>query len=523
MQGNPIHPSVDFRPPKNMNVLLLYPSFPETFWGFKHALRFIRKKASLPPLGLLTVASMLPPTWHLRLVDLNVRSLTKEDLDWADLAMISAMIAQKETTKALIARCHEAGLTVVAGGPLFTGEPDTFPEVEHLVLGEAEVSLAPFIEDYLAGKARHRYEATRLPEVKESPVPAWPLVKLANYASACVQYSRGCPFDCEFCSVTAMFGHRPRVKSATQIIAELGSLWEHGWRGTVFFVDDNLIGNKRALKEELLPALLQWRKTGRNFNFYTEASINLADDEELTAMMVAAGFDQVFVGIETPAADGLKECHKVQNQGRNLLADIQKLQNAGLEVQGGFIVGFDADEVSIFQRQLDFIQKSGIVTAMVGILQTLPGTKLHDRLRQEGRLLAQPSGNNSDGTIDFITRMNPEVLRTGYRHLMENLYRPGAYYQRANLFLSRFRGRLQGNAFSFGNLLAFSRASVRLGILGRERFHYWWFLLRTLLLRPGKFSLAVKLAILGFHFRQCCRRLLGSIPEVPEAAPLRRV
>ena len=493
-----------------MNVLLLYPSFPETFWGYKYALSFIGKKAALPPLGLLTVASMLPKTWSLRLVDLNVRSLKKSDLAWADMALISGMIAQKSSAKELVARCQAAGLCVVAGGPLFTVGPEAFPEVEHLILDEAESSLAAFLADFAQGCAAHVYRASELPSCESSPVPSWELVKPGHYASACVQYSRGCPFDCEFCSVTALFGHRPRVKSPVQVIAELDRLWETGWRGSVFFVDDNLIGNKRALRDNLLPALQAWRKTGRHFTFYTEASINLADDDELIQQMVRAGFDQVFIGIETPDSASLVECHKVQNQGRDLLADIWKLQGAGLEVQGGFIVGFDSDAVSIFQRQMEFIQNSGIVTAMVGILQTVPGTKLHERLAREGRLLHAPSGNNSDGTINFVTHMSPQLLRDGYRQLMRRLYKPGPYYQRVGLFLSQFRGRLQGGSFRLRNLLAFARASVRLGILGSERFHYWWLILRTLCLRPRLFPLSVKLAILGFHFRQSCARLLGS-------------
>jgi len=490
-----------------MNILLLYPEFPDTFWGYRHALRFIGRKAALPPLGLLTVASMLPHKWTKRLVDLNVRRLRREDLVWADLVLLSAMIAQKQTAKELIARCHKAGLKVVVGGPLFTLEADSFPEADHLVLGEAEASLGAFLEDFSRGAARRVYAADHLPDCSSSPVPAWDLVRPGDYASACVQYSRGCPFDCEFCSVTMMFGHRPRLKSSAQIISELDNLWNQGWRGSVFFVDDNLIGNKHALRCDLLPALLDWRARGRSFAFYTEASINLADDAQMTAMMVAAGFDQVFIGIETPEPGCLMECHKVQNQGRDLLADIRKLQQAGLEVQGGFIVGFDADPASIFQRQLDFIQNSGIVTAMVGILQSLPGTRLHERLRKEERLLDTASGNNSDGSVNFSTRMNPQVLREGYRRLLEQLYQPSAFYQRAHLFLSRFKGRSEGGAFKPANLRAFLMASVRLGIVGRERFHYWWLLSRILCRRPRLFPLAVKLAIIGFHFRTCCRHL----------------
>jgi len=283
------------------NVLLLYPEFPNTFWSFKHALKFVRKRAALPPLGLLTVAAMLPETWEKRMVDLNVASLDESDLEWADVVMISGMIAQRETARALIERCHTAGKTVVAGGPLFTSDHEDFPEVDHFVLNEAELTLAEFLRDFEAGRARRVYTAEGFPDLADTPVPLWKLADLRRYGSMSLQYSRGCPFDCEFCDVTAKFGHRSRTKSAPQVLAELDALVTAGWRGTVFFVDDNFIGNRRRLSEELLPALIGWQQSHhRRFTFYTEASINLADDAALTRQIVTAGFDAVFIGIETP-------------------------------------------------------------------------------------------------------------------------------------------------------------------------------------------------------------------------------
>jgi len=318
-----------------MNVLLLYPEFPDTFWSFKHALKFIGKRASLPPLGLLTVAAMLPAEWEKRLVDVNVRPLREKDLAWADVVLISAMIAQRDSVEKLIARCRAAGKTIVAGGPLFTVEHAQFPDVDHFVLNEAETTLPEFLQDFAQGHARRVYTSTELPDLRATSAPLWKLVDPQHYASMSVQYSRGCPFDCDFCSVTAMFGHRPRVKTAAQILTELDGLWQRGWRGPVFFVDDNLIGNKRSLREELLPALIRWREGKRGFTFYTEASINLADDEELMKEMVDAGFNQVFVGIETPDEDCLAECSKRQNQQRDLMQDVKSIQRAGLQVQGG--------------------------------------------------------------------------------------------------------------------------------------------------------------------------------------------
>jgi radical SAM superfamily enzyme YgiQ (UPF0313 family) len=490
-----------------MKVLLLYPEFPDTFWSFKHVLKFIRKRAALPPLGLLTVAAMLPEKWEKRLVDVNVRPLQDKDLAWADVVLISAMIAQRDSTVQLIARCRAAGKTIVAGGPLFTIEHAQFPDVDHFVLNEAETTLPEFLRDFAQGRARRVYSSTELPDLRETPVPLWELADLRRYASMSVQYSRGCPFDCDFCSVTAMFGHRPRVKPAAQIIAELDGLWRHGWRGAVFFVDDNLIGNKRSLREELLPALLRWRRGGRGFTFYTEASINLADDEELMRQMVAAAFDQVFVGIETPEEASLTECNKRQNRSRDLIADVKRIQRAGLQVQGGFIVGFDNDPPTIFQRQIDFIQKSGIVTAMVGLLQAVPGTKLYERLHQQGRLLGATTGDNVDGTTNFIPRMNRETLRDGYRRLMNHLYAPGPYYQRIRTFLREYQPSRASGAVTLRNLGAFVRATVRLGVLGRERFHFWGLLAWTCFRRPKLVPMAVTLSIYGFHFRKCCAAL----------------
>ncbi len=492
-----------------MKALLLYPEFPDTFWSFKHVLRFIRKKASLPPLGLLTVAAMLPPDWTQRLVDLNVRPLREKDLAWADLVLVSAMIAQRDSVVRLIARCRLAGKTIVAGGPLFTVEHSRFPDVDHFVLNEAEVTLPEFLRDLAQGRARRLYRSAKLPDLQATPAPRWDLADLPRYASMSVQYSRGCPFDCDFCSVTAMFGHRPRVKTGAQIIAELDGLWRRGWRGSVFFVDDNLIGNKRALREELLPALTSWRRGKRGLSFYAEASINLADDEDLMRQMVAAGFDQVFIGIETPDEASLTECNKRQNRRRDLVADVKRLQRVGLQVQGGFIVGFDQDPPTIFQRQIDFIQKSGIVTAMVGLLQAVPGTRLHERLVRQGRLLGETTGNNVDGTTNFIPRMDREALHRGYRRLMDHLYAPGPYYRRIRIFLREYRPPRAVGGETLRNLQAFVRASIRLGVLGRERFHFWSLLVWTGFRRPTLVPMAVTLSIYGFHFRKCCAALGG--------------
>jgi radical SAM superfamily enzyme YgiQ (UPF0313 family) len=487
-----------------MNVLLIYPEFPDTFWSFKHALKFIRKRASLPPLGLLTVAAMLPPEWSKRLVDLNVTRLSQEDLAWADYAFVSGMVVQRESARRIIARCQEAGVQVVAGGPLFTSEHEQFEGVDHFVLNEAEVTLPLFLADLERGCARQVYTTSDFADMQKTPAPLWELADLGRYATMSIQYSRGCPYNCDFCNVTVLFGHRPRTKSAQQILAELDSLHKRGWRGHVFFVDDNLIGNKRHLKTEMLPALIEWQKGKKQIGFGTEVSINLADDEELMRMMVEAGFDTVFIGIETPDEDSLAECSKNQNKNRDLVADVKRIQRAGLQVQGGFIVGFDNDTPSIFQRQIDFIQTSGIVSAMVGLLQAPPGTRLYERLKQEGRLLDHISGDNVDGTTNIIPTMNLETLREGYLHLLQYIYSPEHYYQRVRTFLREYKPPKIKSPLEFEYILAFLRSIYRLGILGEERVQYWKLLFWTLFRRPKLFPLAVTLAVYGYHFRKVC-------------------
>ncbi len=485
-----------------MKVLLIYPQIPDTFWSFKYALKFIRRKAAYPPLGLLTVGAMLPQSWEKRLVDLNlVERLREEDLAWADYAFLSAMVVQRASAEEVIARCRAAGVKVVAGGPLFTTEHAQFPEVDHFVLNEAELTLPPFLRDLAAGRARRIYRSERFADLRQTPPPAWELLDLKGYAAMSVQFSRGCPFNCEFCNVTALFGHRPRIKAAEQIIAELDALYRLGWRGRIFFVDDNFIGNKAYLKRQLLPALIRWRRDKKGVPFNTEASINLADDPALMEMMVQAGFDTVFIGIETPNEESLAECNKKQNKNRDLVASIRQIQRSGLEVQGGFIVGFDSDSPSIFRRQVEFIQESGIVTAMVGLLQAPTGTKLYERLRREGRLLGTMSGN-TDGTTNIVPRMDPHLLREGYRNLIRSLYSPKNYYRRVRTFLREYQPPKAKDPVNLPRLMAFLRACIRLGVIGRERLQYWKTLLWTLFRRPQLLPMAITFAIYGYHFRK---------------------
>jgi radical SAM superfamily enzyme YgiQ (UPF0313 family) len=492
-----------------MKILLVYPEFPDTFWSFKHALRFIQKKAASPPLGLLTVAAMLPEEWKKRLVDLNVTHLTPNDLAWADYVFISAMIVQRDTAHTLIARCKQAGVKVVAGGPLFTMEHEQFPEVDHFVLNEAELTLPLFLADLADGRAQPLYATSEYPDIRQTPAPLWQLAKFKHYSTVNIQFSRGCPFSCDFCNVTALLGHRPRTKTTAQIITELDNLYALGWRKSIFFVDDNFIGNKKQIKSEVLPALIEWRKGKIGMPFSTEASINLADDPELLSLMTQAGFDTVFVGIETPNEDSLTECSKNQNKGRDLVESVKRLQRAGLQVQGGFIVGFDNDPPSIFQQQVDFIQKSGIVTAMVGLLQAPRGTRLYERMQRESRLVNEFSGDNVDGSTNIIPKMGLEPLREGYRKLLEQIYAPQIYYERVLTFLREYQPPKIRFHPDPQYLLALWRSIYQLGIRGVERIYYWRLFFWTLFRRPRLFPMAITLAIMGFHFRQVTELHVG--------------
>ncbi len=487
-----------------MKILFVYPQYPDTFWSFKHALKFVSKKAAFPPLGLLTVAAMLPEDWEKKLVDMNVTRLTDGDIRWADYVFISAMAVQKKSVNEVVVRCKHLGAKIVAGGPLFTAGFEEFNDIDHFVLGEAEITLHPFLEDLEKGHARHIYTSNERPDISATPVPLWSLIDMKHYSSMNLQYSRGCPFDCEFCDIVILNGHTPRTKSKEQLVSELDSLYEQGWRGSLFIVDDNFIGNKKKLKAEILPALIEWKESKKYpFALCTEASINLADDEELIRLMVAAGFDVVFVGIETPNDESLVECTKYQNQNRDLVASVKKLQEFGLEVQGGFIVGFDSDPESIFQTQIDFIQRSGIVTAMVGLLNAPTGTRLYRRLKEEGRLLRSFTGNNTDFSLNFIPKMDYDRLIRGYKHILDTIYSPKEYYERIRTFLQVYKPpRTKPGKVQSHQIKAFFRSIWFLGIRGKGRRHYWRLFISYLMKSPPKFARFILLAVYGYHFRK---------------------
>lgn len=493
-----------------MKILLVYPHYPDTFWSFRHALKFISKKAAFPPLGLLTIAAMLPEEWQKKLVDMNATTLTDKDIKWADYVFISAMVVQRDSVKEVITRCKKLNTKIVAGGPLFTTGYEEFDGIDHFVLGEAEITLPLFLEDLNKGCAQHIYTSNERPNIGKTPIPLWSLINMKKYSSMNIQYSRGCPFNCEFCDIIILNGHKPRTKDGDQILAELEALYSHGWRAGVFIVDDNFIGNKRKLKAETLPAIIKWMKERKYpFALNTEASINLADDEELMRLMVRAGFNTVFVGIETPNEESLVECNKFTNINRDLVASVKKIQNHGLEVQGGFIVGFDSDPVSIFKSQINFIQKSGIVTAMVGLLNAPRGTRLYQRLKKENRLLKGFSGDNTDCSLNFMPKMNYETLINGYKHILNTIYSPKPYYERVKTLLKEYKPqkRKARPQVQFYHIKAFIKSIWFLGIKEKGRRYYWKLFALTLLRHPRSFPLSVSLSVYGFHFRKIAEKL----------------
>lgn len=487
-----------------MKVLLVNPEFPDTYWSFRHALPFEGKRCAFPPLGLLTVSALLPASWERRLVDLNIEKLRTSDIEWADMVMATAMLVQEDSLRDVVRRAKARGKRVVIGGPYITTTIHDLPEADHIFLGEAETTLPQFIEDLARGEAKPSYQAAERPPLSATPLADFGLANMKQYSAMSVQYSRGCPFSCEFCDIIEIYGRVPRTKSNQQMLAEFQALYDLNWRGTLFVVDDNFIGNKKNVRQ-LLPELAKWQKErDYPFSLLTEASLNLADDEALLASMRDAGFHRVFIGIETPVEESLQEAQKPQNRG-DLLGSVKKIQSYGIEVMAGFIVGFDNDPMDIFERQIDFIRKSAIPLAMVGLLNALPDTQLWRRLEREGRLLGNDAtGNNTVCTLNFKTRMDPAFLIQGYQRIMQTIYSPREYYERALVSMRRtateFTERPHYNALNA--LASFTRILVRLGIFDRERKEFWRFFTKTLLKHRNRFAESMRLAAMGYHFRK---------------------
>ncbi|MFO7368921.1 MAG: B12-binding domain-containing radical SAM protein [Bacteroidales bacterium] len=488
-----------------MKILLIYPKYPDTFWSFKHALRFISKKAAIPPLGLITVSAMLPESWQKKLVDMNTNELYDQDIIWADYVFLSAMYIQRESVDRVIDRCLKNKVKIVAGGPLFTQDYLNYPQIDHFVLNEAEITLAPFIQDIEDEKKPERiYQTTEYADITKTPVPDYHLLSLKHYATMSLQITRGCPFACDFCEITSLLGHKVRMKDTSQVLREMDALYKLNWRGTVAVVDDNFIGNKREIKENLLPAMKQWMKAHQYpFLFTSQVSINLADDEELLSEMVKAGFGSAFIGIETPDEISLHGCHKVQNENRDLLGAVKKIQRAGIDVSAGFIIGFDSDTQTIFQRQTDFIQQSGIVSAMVGLLNAPKNTKLYQRLEAENRLTVDASGSNTDGSMNFVPAMDEHILMNGYKSVIQSIYAVKPYYQRLRMFLRNYQPRkARPKKVGFAGIKSLLKTVIVIGMINSGRLEYWKMLAWTLFRRPALFMDSMTYVVYGYHYRK---------------------
>lgn len=495
-----------------MKILLVYPQYPPTFWSLKHALDFVNKKAVMPPLGLLTIASLLDEH-EVKLVDMNVKPISDFDILWADYVFVSAMITQKESAKEVIQKCKKLGraldIKIVAGGPLFNNLQDEFPEVDHFIMNEGEITLSMFLEDLKTlnngGKLKKVYSSEVRPDIDSVPIPKWDLIDTDDYVKMPLQFSRGCPFDCEFCDIANLNGKTPRIKSTAKFMEELNSLYDAGYRGAIMMVDDNFICNKVKTKE-LLKEMIDWRKKKKYTSTYvTQISLNLADDDELLNLMHKAGFSSVFIGLETPSTKSLEECGKIHNKGRDMLKDIKKIQKHGLEVYGGFIVGFDHDDETIFEDQFNFIQEAGIVVATIGLLNALPGTKLYYRLKDENRLTSVSSGDNMDFTTNFVTKINKNLLISEYKKLLLSLYSVKNYYERIFNFLKNFKNKSRKDStkdLTFYSLFIFFKSIYLLGIKDKNRFYFWKMFLTCIFKNPGALTSALTQAIYFVHYEK---------------------
>ena len=492
-----------------MKVLLVYPEFPETFWSFKHALRFMGKRSVFPPLGLISISPLLPTNWQRKLVDLNVQRLTDVELAWADVVFFSAMIIQGPSLKEQIARCKARGLRTVVGGPITSSENENFADADHVVKGEAEDLIPRLCAELEAGSAGAKYDSPEWPDMTKVLVPHYNLVDFRRYSSMVVQYSRGCPFTCEFCDIIEIYGRRPRTKTPDQVLGELDEIYRLGFRGRVFFVDDNFIGNKKTVKL-LMPRLVEWMGAHKSpFSFITEASMNLAEDEELLAQMRDAHFISVFLGIETPVEASLKETTKHQNLRGDLLTNVKLIQSYGMEVMAGFIVGFDSDPIDVFERQIQFIREAAIPLSMVGLLNALPNTQLWRRLQTEGRLLKETLGNNTLADLNFVPRMDSKVLLEGYHRILQTIYNPREYFQRASAFLSQL-GTTAHPPVVWSDVLALARSLWHQGLFSNYRREYWKYFFQSLHRHRAHFSQAVALAIMGHHLFELTEATVSS-------------
>jgi radical SAM superfamily enzyme YgiQ (UPF0313 family) len=472
-----------------MNTLLLYPEFTDSIWSMRFALKAIGKKSLLPPLSLITVASMLPKDWNFKLVDVNLSNLEDEDIKWADMVFISAMNVQYESVNNLINKVKSFGKMIVAGGPLFIHEYMNFPAVDVFVLNEAEITIKPFLDDLSKGNLKKIYSSNEFADMHSSPIPRWDLVSKRNYTFGIIQYSRGCPFLCDFCDVTTLYGRKPRTKTPEQIITELDLLITDSSFDLILFADDNFISNKKKLKEELLPKMIEWRKKNKFApGFATQISINIAEDDKLITLMLEAGFRYILIGIESPSKQTLEECSKNQNTNRDLFEDIHYLHQRGFIINGSFILGFDSDTSEVFQDMIDFINKSSIVITTVNLLKAPPGTELYDRMKLENRLLEKFSFEENKTNI--VPKMDKEVLEKGFLNVIDNIFPSKHAINRIKEFYKFYKPpnvetpitRKIEKEF----VVILLKTFFTLGILWEDRKYFWKLILWTLVNKPKR-------------------------------------
>lgn len=492
-------------------VLMVYPQFPTTYWGMQYTLAFVGKKSLMPPLGLMTVAAMMPANYDIRLIDLNADEITKEDIQEADLVFLSAMIIQKASFDMVVRMSNECGKPVVAGGPYAISSWEHIEGVDHFVLGEAEETFEKFLKDHENGKAEKVYHGKLKPNLSMAPIPRFDLINVDEYSCLALQFSRGCPFKCEFCDIIEMFGNKPRTKPVENFLREIDAAFATGFRGPLFIVDDNFIGKKSKTKE-LLRGIIQWQKAHDfPFSFFTEASINLANDDELLDLMVEAGFNMVFIGVESPVEESLAEAQKKQNMNMDVQAGILKMQSRGIEVLAGFIVGFDTDPENIFDLQIDFIQKSGIPMCMVGMMLALPNTQLYRRLKKEDRLLGDTTGNNMQALkMNFVPKMPEEKIVAGYKKILSEIYNPKNYFDRCIDLIGRLPKQLMVSRAPRNKYMKILFLCLTKQTFSSYGLIYLRFLYRVFKVNPQNFPLAMNLAIKGYHFFCMTKEILAA-------------
>jgi radical SAM superfamily enzyme YgiQ (UPF0313 family) len=507
----------------NVKVLMVWPSFPPSFWGFEGVLEMIPERAMTPPLGLITVAALCPATWQIRLIDHAFEELRDEDLKWADLVMVSAMHAQRADALLILGRARAFNKRTFVGGPWSSTDPEAALAVaDHVMVGEAEEAFPGIAAALENGTAHALYRIIDKPDMTRSPVPRFDLLHREKYTSMPIQFSRGCPFQCEFCDIITIYGRRPRAKTPTQVIRELDVLRKLGWRNEVFIVDDNFIGN-HAQALALTRELIEWQKLHKQpFSFYTEASIDLASREELMDAMVAANFMYVFIGIETPSSEALKESRKFQNLRKNNVDQVRIIQEKGLWVLAGFIVGFDSDDETIFARQLEFINLTAIAWAMAGILMAPPTTALFDRMKREGRLIEDSQSIMQFGLPNFRTVLPLPILLRGLATLLEGLYQPDAFFERAYNSLKVWQPKATQKPPYLGmryNLQVLFSSIWRQGIRSDYRLSYWRFLYRMVNLcrhSPAKIWLGFTVLLSAHHFVLYSKVVIKHLEEEAE-------